>query len=181
MPDWLSFDNVIAPSPRGLDQTDTFAISYAFVGKNTSNNRCTPIFQLWAHVLGTLPPINNISKLSEGELNPSLTTLHDSIACFSGICRPHDDEQDGASVLVYVLNPEVSVKFQPSMVCQATAIKVPSKTVLTVQVRPEWAGQPNEDGVNGVITRLEFVTSSDEDPQLPRGFEERYQQQLWRK
>ena len=104
-----------------------------------------------------------------------------TIASFSGICRPHDEEKNGSSVLVYVLNPDYSIKFEPSMVCQATAIKVPKRTVLTVQVRPEWAGQPNENGVNGVISRLEFVTSSEDDPRLPAGHQERYEKQLWQK
>jgi hypothetical protein len=103
----------------------------------------------------------------------------DSVACFSGLQRPHDDERDGASVLVYVLNPKVSLEYSPSLVCLAQAVPVPSNCVLTVQVRPNFPLQQGEDGVNGLVTRLEFVVNDGRDSRLPRDFDSRYKAQKW--
>jgi hypothetical protein len=180
MTNWLAFPTVTAPNPKRGEPKLTFVVSETFIQRNASNNRNTPILQLWTHVIGRLPPINNISKVEGSSVTPTLTTLHDAVACFSGINRPHDDEENGHSVLVYILNPKVSIQYEPSMTCQARSVVVPPKSVLTVQVRPTYSGQATEQGVNGIVTRLEFVVNDEKEPLLPKGFQGRYDKMLWR-
>ncbi len=182
MTHWLLLDDPVpAPTPNDPQETFQYKVSPGFVRRNFENRKRTAIFQLWAHVLGRLPPINNIGRLASAEPSPTLTTLRDAIACFRGLKRPHDAEPDGASVLVYVLNPVISIEYFPDMVCLARAVRVPKNTVLTVQVRPDWPLQPSLEDINGSITRLEFVSSRDNDPTLPKGFDDRYEQLLWRR
>ena len=155
---WLKLPDVKAP---GLDRkaTVTYRISPEFVQKNTNINRATPVMQLWAHVVGQLPPINNIGRLATGKPVPTTTTLHQSVALFQGLNRPHDDEKDGDSVLVYVVNPAVTIAYQTDMVCVARAVPLPKNTVLTVQVRLKHPLLQEDSQLDGVITRLEFVSS----------------------
>jgi hypothetical protein len=82
-------------------------------------------------------------------------------------------------VLVYVLNPRVSLEYSLSMVCLAQPVAVPSNVVLTVQVRPNFPLQQGDDGINGLITRLEFVINSEADGRLPRDFDSRYNTTHW--
>ena len=153
MTNWLAFPTVRAPNTKLGEPNFTFVVSDIFIQRNSANNRTTPILQLWAHVIGQLPPINNIDKVAGSSITPTLLTLNDATACFRGINRPHDDEENGNSVLVYILNPKVSIQFEPSMTCQARSVVVPPNAVLTVQVRPTYGGQATDQGVNGIVTR----------------------------
>lgn len=161
-----------------------------------TSRRISPIFWIWAHVVGELPPINNISRFHQVEVVPSLTTLEESIACFQGVQRPYDDEEHGETVLIYVLNPSVSIDRDVNLVCPAKAVKVPSNTCLTVQVKPTNALHSSqialdsgsvmrsirpEDAeiIHGVVTRLEFISGAGDRPVLPKKYEERYHRRLW--
>lgn len=181
MTNWLAFPNIGAPSPQDPNRHLNYAVSDTFIERNASNHRNTPILQMWTHVLGQLPPINNISKVSNSGLVPTLQTLNDAVACFEGINRPHDNENNGQSVLVYILTPTVSIQFEPNMVCQARSIEVPPMTVLTVQVRPAASLQAVDQGINGIVTRLEFVLADEADPRLPKAFGTRYTRMFWRR
>ncbi|TIV31405.1 MAG: hypothetical protein E5V90_07370 [Mesorhizobium sp.] len=179
MSDWLNFETTTAPNPDKKKDPLTIAISPLMVEGTLAQNRRTPIYQAWTHVLGKLPPINNIGKVASAKPPPTVTTLHDAVACFGGLQRPHDDEKDGASVLVYVLAPTISVEYSPSMVCLARTVKVPSNTVLTVQVRPYFPLQGVPEGINGLVTRIEPVFAEPGDSRLPARFETRYGQRFW--
>jgi hypothetical protein len=150
-----------------------------------SISRLSPIFQVWAHVVGDLPPINNISRLTRGPVKPSLTTLADSVACFRGVNRPYDNEEHGESVLVYILHPAVTIDKDTGLVCLAKAAVVPSGTLLTVQVKPLQpppAGDlqaPKDPLHTGTVTRLEYVGADESNPLLPKQHLVRYQKQLW--
>ena len=87
-------------------------------------------------MVGDLPPINNIARVNRGNDVPTLMTLEESVACFRGVNRPYDDEAKGESVLVYVLNPVVTLEYIWDLVCIAKSVRVPSNTCLTVQVKP---------------------------------------------
>jgi len=192
---WLDFPSVQALSPDDQKSFVNYAVSEDYVDTLAGAARLTPIFQLWAHVVGELPPINNVSRLRHGPVIPTLTTLAQSVACFRGVKRPYDDEQDGRSILVYVLNPEVTLARDVSLVCLAKAVIVPSNSCLTVQVKPRAAlqgglaavnssltrsfGRENAEIIHGVITRVEFVPGNGETPILPIKHEGRYQERLW--
>ena len=181
MTNWLTFPTVSAPNTKLGSDNFNFVVSDIFIKRNEVNNRNTPILQMWAHVIGQLPPIVNIGKVADASVTPTLLTLNNATACFGGIKRPHDDEENGHSVLVYVLNPKVSIQFEPSMTCQARSVVVPPNAVLTVQVRPSFSGQALEQGVHGIVTRLEFVINDENEPLLPNGYKGRYEQEFWRK
>lgn len=175
---WLQLPTVPAPSPHNQHAAVTYEVSATYIRTMFGGNRLTQIFQTWVHVAGELPPINNVSRLMQGPVVPSLTTLHQSVACFRGVKRPYYDEEDGGSVIVYVLNPAVSVDRDVSLVCLAKAVRVPSDTCLTVQVRPSAALQSQRtaldssvtrsidpadaETIHGVVTRIEFISGNGE-------------------
>lgn len=180
MPHWLDLPIVEAPSAEDRTKLARYSVSTSLIEGYGGINRNTPLYQIWAHLVGQVPPINNIARVMRGEIRPSLTTLRDTVACCAGIKRPHDDEEDGKSVLIYVLNPSVTLIHYPDLVCVASVKKVPSNTVLTVQVRPQETLHSDQSQLNGVITRLEFVSSDPGNPRFPVDFETRYAQLLWR-
>jgi hypothetical protein len=108
MENWLSFPDVSAPSGLNRKIMYRYRVSLEFVERNASISRNTPILQIWAHIVGQLPPINNISRLAGATPTPTLSTLAKAVGCFQGLKRPHDDEHDGDSVLIYVLIPSLT-------------------------------------------------------------------------
>jgi hypothetical protein len=177
---WLNPPSVYASDPADRGRRVTYEISQTWLETHYLNRRRTPIFKLWAHVVGQLPPINNISKLARASLSPTLTTLEQAVSCYRGIRRPHGNERSGASVVVYALKPLISITYEPDMVCVAKAIRVPANTLLTVQVRPiDSLHDSAASIINGVVTRLEFVSSDARDALCPAGWFERYDSRLW--
>jgi hypothetical protein len=193
---WLRPPLVLAPSPHDRAKLITLEISQVFLRTNVTAKRISPVYWVWAHVVGELPPINNVSRFSQVAVVPTLMTLEQSIACFQGVGRPYDDEEHGESILVYVLNPAVSLDRDTNLVCPAKAVRVPSNTCLTVQVKPTDALQNSRTALNsatvtrnfdtedvetihGVVTRLEFIPGTGDRPVLPRKYEERYHRRLW--
>ncbi|MEQ8867939.1 MAG: hypothetical protein RLN94_22215 [Roseovarius sp.] len=176
MPDWKTFEAVEAPG-RTDDKTLRLMVSQEFVDRHFEVNRLTPIFQLNAHVFGRLPEINLIDQVQKSDPTTHLTTLHDAIACFEGIERPHDDEKNGDTVLVYVLRPTVTIERKPSMACQAAAAVPPKSSVLTVLVRTNQDLHDDCGQVDGCITRVEWVVAGIDG--LPKSHETRYTTQHW--
>jgi hypothetical protein len=179
---WLNLPVVRAPSATNRTKIVQYAISEQFIGRNSTVVRLSPIFQVWTHVIGELPPINNIQRVTRGTLTPTLTTLADSVALFRGVRRPYDDEEQGESVLVYVLNPEVTIAHETDLACLAKASLVPTDTCLTVQVKPK-SLQIQGESVEGLVTRLEFVSGGREgdSPILPLRHSDRYLERLWQR
>lgn len=176
---WLNPPHVMAPDPEDHAKLITLEISRTWIETLFFNRRRSPIFQVWAHVVGKLPPINNISRLAEASLSPSLITLSDSISCFRGVRRPHGSEEQGRSVIVYVLRPEVTIAYEPSMLCVATAFRVPVNTLLTIHVCPADSLQDSALSIKGNVTRLEFVSGDERDARRPMDWFERYDSCLW--
>jgi hypothetical protein len=179
MSHWLEYPTTTAPNPDKSKDNLTLRLSPELVSQHFAGRRLTPLFQAWCPLFGELPPINNIGKVAKAVPPPTLTTLHDAVACFGGIQRPHDKEQNGDSVLVYVLNPPVSIEFSPSLVCMAQPVQVPVNSVLTVQVRPNFPLQQGRDGVEGLITKIEYVFGDERDSRLPRDYDSRYGKNFW--
>jgi hypothetical protein len=63
MTHWLKPPLVESPSPLDRNSIIKFRISEEYFEKNIFIRRRTPILQLWAHVIGVPPPINNISRI----------------------------------------------------------------------------------------------------------------------
>ena len=175
MVSWLCPPIVYAPSAKNRNDLVRYSISEEFFEKNAYIKRKTPIFQIWVHVVGKLPPINNIDSINP---IPTLLTLNDSVACFKGINRPCDGENNGDSILIYVLNPMVSILYEANMVCVAKAIRL-GNVVATVQVRLQDSLQDSGETVSGRVTRIEFVAGNGDSPNLPQNADERYNERLW--
>jgi hypothetical protein len=176
---WLKPPPATAPDPFDRKKSVLLGISSHFVERSTGVFRRTSIYQIWTHTLAKLPPINNISRLGASPNKPTLTTLADSVACFSGVNRPYDDEPNGESVVVYVLNPAVSIEYEVDMACLARGVTVPADTALTVQVKPTNSLQIDGQDIFGLVTRLEFVSGDGGRPVLPKGHSTRYLKRLW--
>jgi len=117
---WLELPDVLAPSPNDKAVLIQLSISPEFVNKNAYIKRRTPIFQLWTHVIGEQPPINNISREFIKD-PPTLMTLGSATALFMGVKRPYHDDDDGKEVGVYVLKPTRTLRYEPDMACVARA------------------------------------------------------------
>jgi len=178
MSDWKTFEPIDVP---GLNDGARLrlTVSQEFIDRHFEISRLTPIFQMNAHIYGRLPDINLISQVEKSEPTTQLTTLDDAIACFEGIERPHDDEQNGDTVLVYVMRPDVTIERKQSMACQASAAVPPKSSVLTVLVRTNLDLHDGDGAIDGSITRLEWVVAGNDG--LPKSHETRYARQHWTK
>ena len=177
---WLSFPNVDAPSAEDRNKKVRYTVSEDFVQRNFEMGRCSLIFQLWTHVVGELPPIGDLNRLGSRLLAPAITTLGDCVACFRGVRPRYYDEEEGDSLLVYVLNPATTVVYERTLAYTIAGANVPSDACLTVHVRPVRFLQNNDEAVRGVITRLEFIHGEGAKPLLPKGYSTRYSREHWR-
>lgn len=178
MPDWKTFEVTHAPGPDGKSRL-RLSVSKEFVDRHFDANRLTPLFQMSAHVYGRLPNINLIKQVEQAKPTTTLTTLDDAIACFEGIERPHDDEHNGDTVLIYVLRPDVTIERRVSMACQAAAAVPPKSSVLTALVRTNLDLHDENGVIGGCITRLEWVFAGNDG--LPKLHETRYTTKHWSK
>ena len=176
---WYDPPLVTAPSYLDRAKTMTLGISDDLTGARTRNFRHTPLFMFWAHIVGELPPINAIQFLADSDPTPTLLTLHDAVACFQGIQRPHLLEDNGDNVLVYVLRPQVTIEFASSMACLARAVQPAIQFALTVQVVLAEALQNCPTNVDGIITRIEAVACDANDRDLPVEYGTRYRRRCW--
>jgi hypothetical protein len=119
MTHWTTPPDVTGPSPHDPNRQMKFGISRSFLVRLAEKNQLSDIWQIWAHVVGELPPINNIRRVMSAQDAPTILTLNDATACFEGAMRPYDGERDGASVLFYVLKPKTTLISSVDMVCRA--------------------------------------------------------------
>lgn len=179
MSNWLEFPIVSAPGPLGRNDAVYYEISEEYISTNARLRRRTPIFHLWAHVVGRLPPINNSHVILADPAVPTISTLHDSVACFQGVKRPLDTDDDGNLMRAYILSPKVSIEYNPGLACLARTVQVPEWIVAMVLVRPISPLQKHGKSVTGQVTRIEFVLRDEREPTLPKGVRDRFSQQLW--
>jgi hypothetical protein len=105
--------------------------------------------------------------------------LHDSVACFQGVKRPVDTDDDGTLMRAYILNPKVSIEYDPGLACVARTAQIPSRIVAMVLVKPVLSLQKHGKSVTGQVTRIEFVLRDEREPILPKDARNRFSQQLW--
>ncbi|MCE4224909.1 hypothetical protein HCU64_14190 [Methylobacterium sp. C25] len=167
------------PDDRG--RTLKFGVSDDLTGNGRENWRRTPLFMVWAHLLGQLPPINNAAYAMRNGDEPTFSTLREASACFRGIKRPHHTEDDGCSVIVYVLKPRATLQYslETAMVCPMAVVPVSETVVLTVQVRLAASLQEGVNGLDGIVTRIEPVIGKAPDHALPVGYDTRYAERCW--
>lgn len=178
---WLDLPLIQMPSPDNPEEVVQARISGTTLHQLYSATRRTSIWQAWAHLAGTLPPIPNTVIIRGNVPRGAFGLSTEPIACFRGIRRPRNSEEDGNSVLAYVFNPSHTLAWHSSPVCTAKVVKAPPGTVLVVYVAPVESLQGESGGIFGTITGWEFIPTDPEVPTLPDKFGERYAEELWRR
>jgi len=176
---WRSLPYVDAPSHEDRNVRVKYAFAGDITGGSSTNFRNTPIFMAWAHVAGFLPPINCIAELEGADPTPTLTTLCDAVACFQGVERPYLKENNGESVLVYIVTPSVIIEYKASMTCLASARVPKNSVVLAVQVLSKSSLREPPQGVSGSVTRIEAMVADPSDRSLPVDYATRYRKRCW--
>ena len=177
----LDLPQVKVPSPDDPDTLIKATVSESTLYRLYTSQRKTALWQAWAHLSGQLPPIPNTSAIRSMVPHGSFDSTEHARACFRGIKRPHREEQDGDSVVVYILNPTHTLAWDVSMVCRAKVVRAPSDTVMAVYMRMQDSLHPPIDGITGIITGWEFIPCDASAVTLPEGFEGRYGKELWRR
>lgn len=176
--EWRTPPNVNARSWEDKSKMVTFSVSVDITGAGRENWRRTPLYQLWTHLLGQLPPFTNASVAQGDGVTITLSLLEDATACFMGVKRPLNGMDQGENVLTYILPVAGTVEYYPRMAAPIRGIPIPEDVVLTVQVCLTEPLQKDDTGLCGRITRLEFVRS-EPGTNLPIDHSERYGNQCW--
>lgn len=173
---------VIAPCPMGTGETVKLMVSPSTVEKFVGTRRFTDIFQAWAHLVGEMPPVNNAELIRRTEhQNDTIVALCDAHACFKGVKRRYDQDDDGKEIYVYVIATPFTVRWQRSMVTAAGVYASPDSTLLTVQVKPRLALQECDESLWGAIVKWEFVDADQERPDFPQRYDTRYDALVWQR
>lgn len=175
---WRDPPLISAKSWKDPSKLISVRVSEDITGKNIQNWRRTPLYCVWAHLLGQLPPFTNASIAQGDGVSISFTTLEDATACFMGVKRPYMDRDNGENVLTYVLPVSGTVEYHPRMAAPIRGAPVPQDVVLTVQVCLTDPLQNDDTGLCGTVTRMEFVRS-EAGTNLPVDHFERYGNQCW--
>lgn len=176
---WQSPPPVNAPSPDNQSEAVAYDISNDITSRDSPNFQLTPIFQVWSHLHGQVPPIKNVSILEFDEVKPTLQTLHDATSCFKGINRPINKQENGNEVVTYVLKPETTVEYEPRMGAPIRANILGDGYVLTVQIVLKPSLQLEGNNIRGRVTRIEIVESDAANDSLPKNHKDRYGDRLW--
>jgi len=176
---WIDLPDVLCPSPWDRTKFEMVHVSDEAIHRYYRARRPEPIYAAWAHLVGGLPPINNVGSVAVGEPKVTLCTLKDAHACFQGVERPCGIEEDGKSVYAFILKVDTTLAYHPSMVCVATARVAPPNTVLAVLVRFNDPLHGESVEVDRTILRWEFVKADKSEPLLPKDYKTRYAKKMW--
>lgn len=172
--------DVVAPCPEGTGATVLLSVSQATVEKLVAAHRRTDIFQAWAHLVGEMPPVNNAELVRRAEHpNNDIVSIANAHACFKGVHRRYDQDDDGSDVYIYIIKTPYTVRMQANMRTAAGIYPSPDNTLLTVLARPRAALHDCQVGIWGGISKWEFVNACRERPEFPDGFDERYGELVW--
>lgn len=179
-PHLTEFPDVQAIAPDASGALIKLAISESTISKLIVAGRRTDIFQAWAHLVGEMPPVNNAELVRRTDHpEAKIISLADAHACFKGVKRRYDQDDDGCDIYVYVIKTPHTVRWRSDMQTVAGVYPSPDGTLLTVQVRSCTALQECRDGIWGVIAKWEFVNADRERTEYPEGFDERYDELVW--
>ncbi len=182
---WIEIpQTVLALSPLNNSNPSTFRIAQGGILRALEHGHKQPLLDLWAMVLGQVPPVNNaLIKWGTPEVRNRLKSLSSTHASFRGIKRPMGDDDKGFDVYALVTKPEMTFKYVPSMSCVIEPVEIPSDIVCVTYVRMDYPQGRNLSGKQpvlsrGVITHWELV-EADETGLLPIGYHDRYRTRIW--
>ena len=132
------------------------------------------------HIVGEAPPVNNAELVRRTDFpNAKFGCLADAHACFKGVKRRYDDDDNGNDIFVYVVQTDYTVRFKTDMRSVASYFPAPDGALLTVQAKPKAALQDCRFDVWGAIVKWEFVKSDAEQKLFPEDFGNRYDEMVW--
>jgi hypothetical protein len=173
---WLNIPTTVAAVSPFDPEPVIYRIARHDVEKARAAMRRQPIFDLWSIVLGEPPQVPNVAPAKPGEL----TCLAEAHACFQGIRRPVGLDDDGSSMLAYILRPRTHYVYEPSMVCVAAKQAVPADLVFAAYVRLDEPFGAKFPGTTGVLTHWQYVEAdSDGQVLLPVDYQTRYHKRMW--
>lgn len=171
---------VSALCPEGSGETVQLMISPSTIKKFIDARRSTEMFQAWAHLVGEMPPINNAELVRRTDHpDATISAVRDAHACFKGVKRRYDQDDDGKEIYVYVIATGHTVRWRADMRTTAGIYAVPEGTLLTVQAKPRASLQDCPEGIWGAIVKWEFVNADRERTEFPEGFDARYDMLVW--
>jgi|ERR1700730_3167628 len=129
------------------------------------------------------PPVPNVNWKKNFPVEAGLTRLSEAHACFKGLQRPLAEDDDGSSVLAYILKPHFYYIFDSdydgAMVCVARKLTVADDLVFAAYVRLNEPCRSAGASPKGVLTHWGFVEADACHPELPVNCESRYEERLW--
>lgn len=177
--DFLSPPVISVMGPDGKANIDLI-VSPTTIQEYAKAQRKVPLLQVWSHLVGEMPPLNNAYHYPQSQYpDADIRSIQSAVACFKGVNRPLNKEDDGENVYVYVFTTPQTVIWKPGMACMVAIADSPPNTVFTVHVRSSDALQDAVGDVWGAITKWEFVGADAERPTLPKNYRERYGDTLW--
>lgn len=180
MAPWLTFPRIIvAPSPVARHLKVNYRVSGKNALKGYLSGRRHVAFELWSLVLGMPPPVPNVDCPANHPSVAGLMGIGSAHACFKGVRRPFNEDNQGDNVFVYVTKPSHRYVYRPEMVTVAWKENVPDDLVFVTCVCPDEPFEP--DGVHscGVVTHWGFFECDEEEQMLPVDFGQRYRRRLW--
>lgn len=185
-PSWQQVPKlVLGRSPFDHSKIVRYRVATDDVQKGLDANRKQPLLDLWAAVVGELPPFPGVTRFKD-QFARTATSLAKAHACFRGIKRPVGDDDHGFDVIAFVSKPTQIFAFEPSPSCSIKMRAVPSDLVLVTYVRLDYSnGRPYRGAasepppITGVVVSWEFVEADPDESDLPIGYTERYRQRLW--
>jgi hypothetical protein len=182
---WIEIpQTTIGLSPTSPSNPCSFRIAAGGLAKMLEHGHKQPLLDLWALVLGKIPPVNNaLIKWGTPEVQSKLKSISSAHACFRGIKRPVGDDDRGFDVYAYITKPAITFKYVPSMNCVVELVEIPNDIVCVTYIRMDYPQGRNLSGntqvlSRGIITHWELV-EADETGLLPIGHKERYTTRIW--
>jgi hypothetical protein len=180
---WLDIpQTILGLSPESNQAQSGFRISTEGVRKALDVGNRQPLLDLWALVMGEIPPVNSARIKWKNSLSES-QSFSSAVACFRGIKRPVGNDDTGFDTYAYVTRPRTTFKYAPSMSCIIAPVAIPEDIVCVTCVRFDQPfRRPIRSGdkmlSRGVITHWELV-EADPVAGLPIEWQTRYRKQMW--
>lgn len=179
-PAWLDFpDSIVLRSPSNRNHQRKFGIDSSYAVNAARDRRRQPAFDLWSQVIGVPPQVPNVQRQEHGPVQAGLISVRDAHACFAGVKRPINDDNNGDAMLAYATAPTYYFEYEPDLVTVAKKKPMPEGLLFLTYVKlakPYVHGEPIPDGV---ITHWGLVEADTNHNLLPREHEKRFLERLW--
>lgn len=170
--------NIKGPSFDDPNVSVIYDVSDDTIKQFEYHARRQPLLDFWTLVKGEKPPVNNIGY-HENFREINLKGLMGATALFKGIERPYAENNNGDEIYIFICRFEYMYKLIPDIVCIAKYDKSPENAVFACYVRRY--PTVTADQKYGMILNWEWVQASQEDPNLPKDWESRYESRVWRR